>query len=128
MTLFGQIRRRLTMSRTIAYTGNMERVHAAFSLGDKSVFSPAGTFTTFADVVNIFVRNAFVIAGIITFVILVFGGLSVIMGAGGGDTKQMEKGKQAITGAVAGLVIIVVSFWIIQLLEFMTGRPILSGY
>jgi hypothetical protein len=88
--------------------------------------SPTPNLTTFADVVNIIVKNAFMLAGLLTFIILVFGGFSVIMGAGAGDTKQMEKGKSAITGAVVGLLVIVISYWIIQILEKITGQPILT--
>jgi hypothetical protein len=82
--------------------------------------------TTFADLVNVIIKNAFMLAGLMAFIILVFGGFSVIMGAGSGDTKQMEKGKNAITGAVIGILVVVVSVWIIQILETITGQAILS--
>lgn len=85
-----------------------------------------GQFDTFGALVTVIVRNAFVLAGIVSFLILVFGGFSVIMGAGAGDTKQLEKGKQTITGAVVGLIVIVTSYWIVQILEVLTGRSLLS--
>ena len=81
---------------------------------------------TFADIVNVILKNAFMLAGLMAFVVLVFGGFSVIMGAGAGDTKQVGKGTSAITGAVIGILIIVISVWIIQILEKITGQPILS--
>jgi hypothetical protein len=102
----------------------MEKVYADVNL---SVANLAPGFSTFADVVNVVLRNAFVLAGIIAFVILVFGGFSVIMGAGAGDTKQLEKGKTAITGAVIGLLVIVVSVWLIQIIEKLTGLTILNS-
>lgn len=83
------------------------------------------SFSTFGAIVNVIIRNAFVLAGIISFLILVFGGFSVIMGAGAGDTKQLEKGKQAITGAVVGLLIVVTSYWIVQIIGKVTGQPLL---
>jgi hypothetical protein len=104
----------------------MERVYAAFLLNDQNVFPASPRITTFGDVVNIVLRNAFMIAGVITFVFLVFGGLSVIMGAGSGDTKQLEKGRKAITGAVIGLLVIVFSVWIVQIVEKLTGLSLLS--
>jgi hypothetical protein len=88
--------------------------------------APAKNFNTFADVVNVIVKNALVIGGLILFVVLVFGGLSVIMGAGAGDSKKMESGKKAITGAVIGIIIIVTSVWIIQIIEKLTGINILQ--
>lgn len=88
------------------------------------IFAPAQFFKTFGDLVTVIVRNAFVLAGIISFVLLVFGSFTVIMGAG--NPKSAEKGKQAITGAVAGLVIIVTSYWIVQIIERITGLPLLN--
>jgi hypothetical protein len=101
----------------------MEKVFAQVALKE---FSPSPNLNTFADIVNVVIRNAFMLAGLLAFIILVIGGFSVIMGAGAGDTKQMEKGKNAITGAVIGLLVVVVSVWIIQILEKITGQPILS--
>lgn len=83
-------------------------------------------FDTFGALVTVIVRNAFVLAGIISFLLLVFGGFSVIMGAGAGDTKQLEKGKQTITGAIAGLIIVVTSYWIVQIIEKTTGLSLIT--
>ncbi len=83
-------------------------------------------FDTFGALVTVIVRNAFVLAGVISFLILVFGGFSVIMGAGAGDTKQLEKGRQAIIGALAGLIIVVTSYWIVQIIERVTGMKLIT--
>lgn len=86
-----------------------------------------GQFDTFGALVTVIVRNAFVLAGIISFLLLVFGGFSVIMGAGDGDAKQLEKGKQTITGALAGLIIVVTSYWIVQIIgKVTTGKSLLG--
>lgn len=90
----------------------------------KSVFSPAGSFETFGDLVSVIVKNAFVVAGIISFVLLIFGGFTVIVGSG--DPKKAEQGQKAITGAVTGLLIVLGSFWIIQILSRITGLPLLQ--
>lgn len=83
-------------------------------------------FPTFGALVTVIVRNAFVLAGVMSFLILVLGGFRVIMGAGDGDTKEIDKGKQAITGAVAGLIIVVTSYWIVQVLGKITGQQLLG--
>jgi hypothetical protein len=85
------------------------------------VFTPAKDFRTLGDVVSVVVQNAFVLAGIIAFVLLIASGFGIIASAGSGDTKKLEQGKKAITGAVLGLIIIVGSFWIIQIIETLTG-------
>ncbi len=86
-----------------------------------SVFTPAQTFPTFGTLVTVVVKNAFVLAGVISFILIVFGGLSVIMGAGGGDSKRMEQGKQTLTYAVIGLLLVIGSYSIVQILNYFTG-------
>lgn len=101
----------------------MERVLAQVEIG--SSFAPAQNFTTIGSLVSVVSQNAFVIAGIIAFVFLILGGFGFIIGAGAGDTKQMEQGKKALTGAALGIVIILGSFWIIQIIETLTGMTLL---
>lgn len=92
----------------------------------EDVFAPAKTFSTFGDIVTVIVKNAFVLAGIISFVLLIIGGLGVIVGAGSGDTKKLEQSKKAITGAVMGLLIVVLSVLIVQVIATITGADILK--
>ena len=66
------------------------------------------------------------LAGVITFILLIFGGISIIVGAGSGDTKKLEQGKKTLTGALAGLLIVVTSVWLIQIIEKVTGLNLLS--
>lgn len=101
----------------------MEHVLADVDIGNS--FAPAQTFDTIGSLVSVVGQNAFVIAGVIAFVFLILGGFGFIMGAGAGDTKQMEQGKKAITGAAMGIVIILGSFWIIQIVEKLTGLTLL---
>lgn len=83
-------------------------------------------FPTFGALVTIIVRNSFVLAGIISFLLLVFGGFSVIMAAGSGDTKELEKGQKTITYAVLGLILVVTSYWIVQIIEKISGVMLIS--
>lgn len=90
------------------------------------VFAPAKTFSTFGDIVSVIVKNAFVFAGIISFILLILGGFGVIVGAGSGDTKKLESSKKAVTGAVIGLLIVVLSVLIVQVIATITGADILK--
>ena len=105
----------------------MERIFAQTTDGVDigSVFQPAAKFKDIGSLVTVIVQNAFVFAGIIVLVLLVIGGFGIIASAGSGDTKRLEKGKSTITGAVIGLLIVVGSFWIIQILETLTGIKLL---
>lgn len=97
-----------------------ERVFAE-SLQD---LAPNPGLTSYGMLVSAIVKNAFVLAGIISFILLIFGGFNVIVAAG--DAKKAQQGKAALTGAVTGLLLVLGSFWIIQVIEVITGRQILS--
>ena len=66
----------------------------------------------------------FPIAGIILFVILVLGGFQMLTGAA--SSKGLEEGKQKITSAILGFIILFAAYWIAQLLELIFGIGILS--
>jgi hypothetical protein len=88
--------------------------------------APAKGIVDLGTLVNIIVRNAFVVAGVVALFLLIFGGFNFIMSAGSGDSKGMEKGKQAITGAIIGLILIVLSVSIVTLIGTLTGRQLLG--
>lgn len=78
-----------------------------------------------SDLVNLLLANAYIAAGLVILFLLVFGGLSIIMA--GGDQKGVDKGKQAITSAVIGFVIIFTAYWVIQIIELVTHVRILGA-
>ncbi|KKR16597.1 MAG: hypothetical protein A2186_01835 [Candidatus Levybacteria bacterium RIFOXYA1_FULL_41_10] len=68
---------------------------------------------------------AFVGATIIALLFLIYGGIRWI--ASGGDKTQVEGAREAITGALIGLVIVFLSYFIINiLLTFFTGEGLSS--
>ncbi len=88
--------------------------------------SPFGQNYGFGDLVSIILSNALVVAGIILLFLLIFGGISMIIGAGQDNPEQAAKGKQATTSAVIGFIIIFAAYWIIQIIETITGLNILK--
>ena len=91
-----------------------------------TIFTPGKTFFKPITLVNVILKNAFVIGGVIFFVLLIFAGFRFIVAAGGGDTKEMEGAKKAITTTLMGLILIIASVWIIQIIETVTGLKILT--
>ncbi|MBI4059099.1 hypothetical protein HY404_02540 [Candidatus Microgenomates bacterium] len=81
---------------------------------------------SFGSLISVIISNAYIIAGVIVLFLLVFGGLKIIMSAGGGEQQKTAQGKQAITAAVIGFLIIFTSYWIIQIIETITGVSILK--
>lgn len=97
-------------------------VHADVSIGP-TFGSP---FTQVGPLISVILFNAYIIAGVIVLFLLVFGGLGIIIGAGSGDKQRVGQGRQALTAAIIGFLIIFASYWIIQLVEVITGFCILE--
>lgn len=91
---------------------------------DLSTLAPSQDIDTFGTLVTAIVKNAFVLAGVISFILLILGGFGVIVSAG--DSKKLESARGRIVGSVIGLIIVVGSFWIIQILEKITGLKLLN--
>lgn len=79
-----------------------------------------------ADFVSVILFNAIVIASIILLFLLVFGGISMIIGAGQSNPESTAKGKKAVTSALIGFLIIFTAYWIIRIIEEIAGFHILT--
>jgi hypothetical protein len=89
--------------------------------------SPFLTKTTdIGKLISIIVSNAIMVAGIILLFLFVGGGITMIAGAGSDNPDQAAKGKQAVTSAVIGFVIIFAAYWLVQLIGKITGINILG--
>ena len=58
-------------------------------------------------------------AGIILFLMLIFGGITMLTSAG--NPEGVKKGQQMLVNALLGFVIIFVAFWIMQALQIIFG-------
>lgn len=96
-------------------------IKSAWAVNIAEEFGPAENFSTVGSLISAILPNLYILAGILLLFLLIFGGFSLIMGAGGGDTQKTGQGKKAVTMAVAGFLIIFVSYWIIQIIEVVTG-------
>jgi len=83
-------------------------------------------FHSIGEIISNLLQNVYVLAGILLFILLIVGGLSFIMGAGEDNPEKAKKGKQAITAALIGFMIIFCSYWIIKIIEIITGVSILN--
>ena len=90
-------------------------------------FQPATKFSTLGSLISVVLPNLYILAGIIFLILLIFGGLNLITAAGGGDAQKTEQGKKAVTAAIVGFLIIFASWWIIQIIEVITGIDILKS-
>jgi len=66
---------------------------------------------------------AFPLAGLILFAMIVWGGFEMLTGAA--SSKGMDAGKQRVTNAIIGFIILFSSYWIIQIVQTVFGIAIL---
>jgi hypothetical protein len=80
--------------------------------------------------VGVYVTNiitgAISIAGIILLFFLILGGIGMISGAGKNDPKTVETGKKAATSALIGFIVVFSAYWIVKLIETITGLNLLG--
>lgn len=110
----------------------MQRLLAQVNIGDELILKPgqaitgAPQFSTPGTIISVVLKNVYMVAGVLLLFLLIFGGLSIIMSAGGGDPKKAAQGKKAASSAVIGFLLIFASYWIIQIIEYITGLNILN--
>ena len=88
--------------------------------------SPIGDTILIGDLISLFLSNAVFIAGFLIVFIVAIAGFGMIRSAGSGNPEQLQKGKNAVTAAIIGFIIIFSVYWIVQLIEAVTGIEILD--
>ena len=73
-----------------------------------------------ATLVNLIVRNLFVAAGVILFLMIIIAGVKFISGG----KKGVDEAKTIISTALAGFIIMFAAYWIVQLIQYITGADI----
>ena len=89
--------------------------------------SPFGETYSLGSLVSVIVSSAIVVAGVIMLFLFVGGGLSMIAGAGNNDPRSTAQGKQAVTMAVIGFLIVFTAYWIVRIIELMTGTDFITN-
>ena len=103
--------------------------HAAVDL-ENQFWSKDGTpvtneFTSPTDFINVLLPNVLILAGLILLFLFVFGGFKIVSSQG--SAEQVEQGKKAMTGALVGFLVVFSSYWIIQVIQVITGVQILNS-
>jgi hypothetical protein len=89
---------------------------------NKNLSDPANIGTKY---ISAIISGAISIAGIILLFLLIGGGIAIIAGAGKSDAKAVEQGKKTATSALIGFVIVFSAFWIVKLVELITGLKLI---
>ena len=87
----------------------------------------SSTFPTAGTLISIILKNSLTIVGVILLILLISGGLMFIIGAGNQDSKKSAQAKSMITDALVGFAVVLLAYFIIQIIETVTGLNILNN-
>lgn len=79
----------------------------------------ATKFSNVGGIITALIPFLFSFAGLGLLIMLLAAGFTFLTSAG--DAKQMEKGKQQLTWAIAGFLIIFLAYWLTQILGRILG-------
>ena len=112
---------------TIFFLATPQSTRATINLYDEFKLNETETvisvFRKPGNLVSTILSNVLILSSIILFFIFLLGGYTIISSQG--NPEKTEKGKQSITSAIIGFVIIFTSYWIIQIIEIVSGITIL---
>jgi ABC-type Na+ efflux pump permease subunit len=77
----------------------------------------SSVYDTPAFLVNLIVRNVFVIGGIIIFLLIFYAGFKFIQDT----TKGKEEAQKILTAAIVGAITMFSAYWILQIVQVLTG-------
>src|SRR3989338_7109736 len=78
------------------------------------------SFPTLASLISFFLHKVLLIAGVIFFILTFVAGFVVISTAGSGDPHGAERAKSFLTYSLVGLFLIFASYWILQIINFVS--------
>ncbi|OGV93136.1 hypothetical protein A3B57_02500 [Microgenomates group bacterium RIFCSPLOWO2_01_FULL_47_10] len=81
--------------------------------------------STLGGIVNTIMTYLIPIGGLVLLVMIISGGITMMTAIS--DPKAAEAGKQRVTSALIGFIILFAAYWIVQLLEIVLGVNILQG-
>lgn len=84
-------------------------------------------YPTIGSVITFLYRNVFTVVGIVLVALLILGGIQYIMSAGSGDPKKTAQAQTIITDALIGFAVVFLAYFIMQVVEIVTGLTILNN-
>ena len=97
-------------------------------LGNAANAPSIGTiYPTISPLISMLLKNAFTIIGLLLLILLIYGGLMFIIGAGDGDSKKAAQAQATITDALIGFIVVFLAYFIIQIIQVITGINILNS-
>lgn len=93
------------------------------NLGGGKTIGSVTEYATLFPILSIILKNIYVIAAIILFIMIFIGGLGMIINAG--NAEKQKQSSKTLGSAVLGFVIMFLSYWLIKIIEIITGVEII---
>lgn len=84
-------------------------------------------YASVSPLISTLLKYSLIFAGIILLGLIIFGGFGMIASSGSGDSKKAEQSKKTITSAIIGFIIVFGAYFIIQIIQEITGLNILNN-
>ncbi|MGB9911501.1 MAG: hypothetical protein ACPLKP_02745 [Microgenomates group bacterium] len=110
----------------------MKNYLAQVNIGEQFFLKPnkgignVSEYQSLGSLISAILPNVYIIAGVITFILVLVAGLMFIINAGKGDQEASKNWQKTLTASLTGLLIIFLSYWIIQIIEVITGIKIFN--
>lgn len=99
----------------------MDLVAEAYAVNISAEWPLASPFPTLGDFVTRLLPIALIFGGVIFFFLVIVSGFSILGGAGSDDAATKAKWHQILTYGAVGLIIMFSAYWILQIINFVTG-------
>lgn len=94
-----------------------------FILNSETSERVSDRYLSASDLVNVIIRYIFLAGAIVFFALIVYSGYKLVFMSD--KQKALSSVKQYLTTGVIGLAIMIAAYWIIQIIEVITGLKIL---
>lgn len=99
-------------------------VKSAYAVDLNEEWPLAKNFPTLGSFVSHLLPMVLVVGGVIFFVMVIASGFAILSGAGSDDEQTKAKWHQILTAGVIGLVLMFSAYWIVQIINFLTGNAL----
>ena len=91
---------------------------AELDISNREIFPPA-KFDSIASILNLIMPLFIGGAGLVFFITLLIGALTII--TAGGNSERFQTGRKKITFSIMGLIMVISSYFIVKLIEIVFG-------
>lgn len=115
--------KRIFLIISLLFISSISQINAAVDIG-ATYQSPYNNVTEIGRLVSSVLSNVYLLSGVVFLFLVALGGLKMIQNAGAGDQRKTAQAKEAVTYALFGFLLIFASYWIIRIIEMLTGLTI----